>query len=170
VAVRDKINSLVRRPEDWLPPVPPPSVTALGTGTKAEFNTALTDGDFVFVGDMVRAIAFQVVTTTPLASEILCLYCSVDAFTIAANMTGSVGSIITNPTATFVIDVQQQVGGAGAFTSIGTISTSTGGVITWTTVSGTSKAIAAGDIIKFIGDSDGDATFIGAFTIKGAIS
>lgn len=117
----------------------------------------------------LRVVAFQVVTTVPMASEILCLFPCVDAFTIPANMAGSVGSVITNPTATFDIDVQRQVGGSGAFSTIGTISVSTGGTITFTTSSGTSKSIAAGDILKFVADSTGDASFIGAFSIKGDI-
>lgn len=116
---------------------------------------------------LLRPIAFQVVGSSPTASEILCLYPAIDAFTIPANFAGSVGSIIANPIATFAIDVQRQVGGAGAFSSIGTISVATSGTITWTTVSGTSKSIAATDVLKFLGDSDGDATFIGAFNVKG---
>lgn len=114
-------------------------------------------------------ITFFVVTSSPASSEVLCLYPATQAFTLPANLSGSASSVIANPTATFAIDVQRQVGGSGAFSSIATISVSTGGVVTLTTSGGTSKAIAANDVLKFVGDSDGDATFIGAFTIKGTL-
>jgi hypothetical protein len=114
---------------------------------------------------LLRTIAFQILGTSPDSSEILCLYPAVDAFTIPANFAGSVGSVITNPTASFAIDVRRQVNSAGAFSTIGTITVGTGGSITWATSSGTAKAIGANDVLKFVGDSDGDATLIAAFNI-----
>lgn len=64
----------------------------------------------------------------------------------------------SNAPATFAIDVTRQVNAAGAFSTIGTISVSTGGAFTWTTVSGTAKAIAVNDVLKFTGPSSADAT------------
>jgi hypothetical protein len=113
-----------------------------------------------------RLIAFQVLTTSPAASEVLCLYPAIEALTIPANFAGSVASVIVNPTATFAVDVQRQVNGSGAFSSIGTISISTSGVLTWSTTGSAAVAIAANDVLKFLGSSSGDATFIGAFAIK----
>lgn len=114
-------------------------------------------------------IAFNVVTTVPSSAEVLALYPATDAFTIPANFSGSAASVLVNPTASYAIDAQRQVGGSGAFSSIGTITVGTGGSVTWATSSGTAKSIAANDVLKFLGDSDGDATFQGAFNIKGAL-
>lgn len=56
----------VRRPEDWFPPASVKTGVTTGTntgdqtsivgisGTKAQFNSALTDGDFLFVGDITQ--------------------------------------------------------------------------------------------------------------------
>ncbi len=72
--------------------------------------------------------------------------------TIPANMTGSTGGVGVNPTATFDIDVQDDG------VSIGTISVSTGGTLTFTTDSGTSKAVAAGSEITFVAPTTPDTT------------
>lgn len=116
---------------------------------------------------LIQTVAFQILTTSPAASEVLCLYPVNRAFTLRAGLAGTIASITTNPTATFDIDVQRQVNNAGAFSSIGTISVSTGGVVTLTTTSGTSKAIAVNDVLKFVGDATGDTTFLGAFNVIG---
>ncbi len=112
---------------------------------------------------LLRLIAFFF-TTTPTNSEVLGLYIAADAFTIAANMSGSQVSIGTNPTATFAIDVQKNG------SSIGTISISTSGVATLTTTSGTSKSVSAGDVIKFVAPSTADTTIANvAVTVKGTL-
>lgn len=74
---------------------------------------------------------------------------------IAANMAGSSGGVQINPSATFDVDVQDDG------VSIGTVSVSTGGVVTFTTVSGTEKTIAAGSEITFIAPATPDATVEG---------
>ncbi len=56
---------------------------------------------------------------TPTVAEIIAEFIAVRAFEFAANFTGSVGNILTNPTATFDIDVQDDT------VTIGTISIST---------------------------------------------
>lgn len=102
-------------------------------------------------------------TTTPAASEILALHVVSDAMTLPANLTGSVGSCGTNPTASFAIDVQRNG------TSIGTITIATGGTFAFATVSGTSKNLAAGDVLKFVAPATPDATCANvAITLKGS--
>lgn len=110
-------------------------------------------------------------TTVPTASEVLCLHITPVAFTIPANFAtpNAVGAIGTNPTGSFAIDVQRQVNATGAFSTIGTITISTGGAFTFATASGTSKAIAANDVLKFIAPGSADATCADvAITMQGA--
>lgn len=103
-------------------------------------------------------------TTTPTVSEVLAIYIAADAFTLAANLSGSQVSVGTNPSATFAIDVQKNG------STIATISIATNGAVTLTTVSGTSKAIAAGDTIKFVAPSPVDTTCANvAVTLKGTL-
>lgn len=96
---------------------------------------------------------------TPTSSEVVGRVQIGRAITLPANMSGSSGTVATNPTATFDIDVQDDG------VSIGTISISTGGVFTFTTASGTAKSIAAGSVITFIGPSSVDATVAGVAVV-----
>jgi hypothetical protein len=105
-------------------------------------------------------------TTTPTVSEVVALHVAADAFTFPANFAtpDSKGSCGTNPTATFALDVQKNG------STIGTITISTGGVFTFATASGTSKSIAAGDVIKIVAPSPVDSTCANvAITLKGTI-
>lgn len=104
-------------------------------------------------------------TSTPSASEVLCLHVAAEAFTIPANFATptSVGNCATNPTASFAIDVQRNG------VSIGTITISTGGVFTFATTSGTAKAFAVGDVLKLVAPATPDATCANvAITIRGS--
>lgn len=74
---------------------------------------------------------------------------------IPANFAGSSGGVSTNPAATFDVDVKDD----GA--SIGTISVSTGGALTFTTSGGTSKTVAAGSEITFVAPVTPDTTVVG---------
>lgn len=97
------------------------------------------------------------------ASEVLCLHVAAEPFTIPANFgsPNSLGSCGTNPAASFAIDVQRNG------VTIGTITISTGGAFTFATTGGTAKAIAAGDVLKFVGPaSPGTCTNV-AITIRG---
>jgi len=73
-----------------------------------------------------------------------------------ANFAGSVGDITTNPTGSFVIDVDDDG------VTIGTITISTGGAFTFATTSGTAKTVAAGSKLEFIAPVSVDATAAGA--------
>ena len=62
------------------------------------------------------------------------------------------GHIGTNPTSTFDMDVTLDG------SSIGTISVSTGGVLAFTTTSGTEKSVAAGQRFEVVAPGSADAT------------
>lgn len=76
---------------------------------------------------------------------------------IPANFSGGSSEVDVNPAATFDVDVRDDG------VSIGTISISTGGVATLTTVSGTSKSVAAGSVVTFVSpaNSPAEATVAG---------
>lgn len=115
-------------------------------------------------------IPFQIIAT-PTVSELLLLHAAGDAFTIPANFSGALQSVVlTNPTASFALDVQRALAASPtSFSSIGTITVSTGGVVSATTVGGTSKSIAAGDVIKIVAPTPVDATAANmTFSIVGA--
>lgn len=96
------------------------------------------------------------------ASEILLDHIVVQAHTIPANFAGSRASVGTPPAATFVLTVQNNG------VTIGTISIDVAGVVTFATVGGTAKAIAAGDVITVIGPAGADAAIARLrATIKG---
>lgn len=102
-------------------------------------------------------------TSTPTDSELLFIHVAGADFTIPANFASALQSYVgTNPTATFDLDIAQNG------TSIGTISVSTGGVVTATTTSGAAKSISAGDRLTATAQATADATAADmAFTIVG---
>lgn len=98
----------------------------------------------------------------PEAAAIVFIFTAVRAVTLAANFAGSYGSVGTNPTSTADYTVKN-----GA-TTIGTVSISTSGVFTFTTVSGTSKSLAAGDRVTITAPTSQDATLSDVgFTLVG---
>lgn len=98
----------------------------------------------------VRPIGFFF-TSTPTASEILVLYTAVEAITIADDFAGSQGDVGTNPTTSFVLDVQKNG------TSIGSVTISTAGAFTFATTGG-AVSLAAGDQLKVVAPAVADAT------------
>jgi hypothetical protein len=112
---------------------------------------------------LLRIIPFFF-TTVPTASEVMAIYTAVDDFTIPANLSGTRVSVGTNPAATFALDVQKNG------STIATISISTGGVATLTTVGGTAKSIVAGDVIKIVAPVTPDTTIANVgINIKGTL-
>lgn len=80
----------------------------------------------------------------------------------AGNFAGSEGSVGVNPTSTATYTVNKNG------SSIGTIVVSTGGVVTFTTTSGTAKSLASGDRMTITAPSPQDATLADvAITIAG---
>lgn len=71
--------------------------------------------------------------------------------TIPANFSGGSAHVATNPGATFDVDVRDDG------VSIGTISISTGGTATLTTVGGTSKSVAAASVVTFVAPANSPA-------------
>jgi len=137
--------------------------TTAATGPLEEVSV---DSSISLTGGVLKAAHYTFAaffTSVPTASEVLLIHCAGDAFTIPANFASALQSYIgTNPTATFALTLTQNG------TTIGTLSVSTSGVVTATTASGTSKAIAAGDVLKLIAPGTPDTTAANmAFTIIG---
>lgn len=129
--------------------------------------TANDGADTIDIKITSYSFGFSIVSVAT-AGETVAMHIAGDAFTIPANFSGSVGDCDTNPTASYAIDVQRKTP-PGAYATIGTITISTGGAFTFATASGTSKAIAAGDVLKFVAPSPADATAANiTITIKGA--
>ena len=141
---------------------------SLGSGNWLCVAYQRTSGQALVAGSggLIRPIPFFF-TTTPTASEVLAIYAAVEAFTLSANLAGAQVKKIgagANPAATFALDVQQNG------TSIGTISIATSGVVTLTTAGGTSKAVASGDVLHFIGPATADSTIANwAINLKGTL-
>lgn len=95
--------------------------------------------------------------------ETLLIHVAGAVFVIPANFANALESYVgSNPTSAFTLDIQRN----GA--TIGSIEVGTDGDVTATTVSGTAKAVAAGDLITVIGPATADATAANmAFTILG---
>ena len=140
----------------------PPGVGGglLAANNLSDLTNAATARTNLGLGTYIISAFF---TTVPTASEVLLLSVAGAAFTIPANFASALRSSVgTNPTATFNLDVQNNG------TSIGTISVSTGGVVTATTVGGISKAIALGDVLKLVAPVTPDTTAASmAFSIIG---
>ena len=82
-----------------------------------------------------------------------------------ADFAGSGGVVTTAPAAAYAIDVQDDS------VSIGTISVSTGGAVTFTTAGGTAKTVAAGSILDFVSPGALDGTIAGlSAVLKGRIA
>jgi hypothetical protein len=110
-------------------------------------------------GDIPYAVPFGF-TTTPSASEVLLLHVFAEAVTFGDDWVGAAGIIGTNPAASFTLDVRKNG------TSIGSISVTTGGAITYSTTD-TTVSFAAGDLLSIVGPSTADAAIANcAFTLK----
>lgn len=89
---------------------------------------------------------------TPTANQVIDTVMVGRALTLPANMTGSLGRVGTNPTASFVMSLQDDG------VTIGTITVSTAGVFTFTTTSGTEKLITVPTVLTLIAPASVDAT------------
>ena len=89
----------------------------------------------------------------------------VTAFELAANLTGSIGQVGTNPTASFVFTIRKNG------TTVATVTVSTGGAFTMTTAGGFVQSFAAGDILTAQGPAGVDASIANlVFALKGTAS
>lgn len=90
--------------------------------------------------------------SAPTSSQIIDTPMIGRALTLPANMAGSVGRVDTNPTASFVMTLQDDG------VTIGTITVSTSGVFTFATTSGTLKLITTPTILTLVAPASVDAT------------
>lgn len=100
----------------------------------------------------------------PTTSEVVTVIPCVRNVFFDADFAGSLGDVQTAPTSTLNIDVKDDG------VSIGTISVSTTGAFTFTTVSNVSKTVASGSILTFVAPATPDATGAGiSATMKGRV-
>ncbi len=94
-------------------------------------------------------VGFKTVPTTAQVLETLMVGRTLN---FPANFAGSLGKIGVNPTASFVISVQDDG------VEIGTVTISAAGVFTFATTSGTAKVVAIGSELTFVAPATVDAT------------
>lgn len=104
-------------------------------------------------------------TTPPTASEVLLLHTVTCRVTFAEEFYGSFGHIETNPTASFVIDVQKNG------VSVGSVTVSTGGAFTFNTTAAGGLVFEPGDRLKLVAPLTPDATAAGlSLTFDGEVN
>lgn len=100
--------------------------------------------------------------TTPTASEVLLNHIFSETVYFPDNFAGSVAHIATNPTASFVLDVQKNS------SSIGTLTVSTGGAMTFATTGSGEETFNSGDRLRILAPGTPDATAANmTWTFKG---
>jgi hypothetical protein len=99
-----------------------------------------------------------------LASEILMEHVVTLAHSLPANFAGSKASVGVSPAATWTANVQKN----GA--NVGTISISTGGVVTFATTGGSAVALVPGDVVTLVAPGTADTTIARLrFTFEGTV-
>lgn len=93
--------------------------------------------------------------------EVLMDHLVTRAFTFAINFAGCLAGVGTNPTTTFVLTVQNNG------TTIGTISISTTGVVTFATTGGVAVPVAIGDLIAVVAPAADPTVGRVRFSLKG---
>lgn len=100
--------------------------------------------------------------TTPTATEVLLNHVFSETVVFPDNFAGSVAHIATNPTASFVLDVQKNG------SSIGTLTVSTGGAMTFATTGSGDETFVSGDRLRILAPGTPDATAANmTWTFKG---
>lgn len=139
--------------------------TVTGAVTSGHLATWDADGNLVDGGVQGAGQPYDVVCSLvgkPADAAIVLILTAVRAVNFAANFAGAYGSVAANPAATATYTVLNGV------TTIGTVAISTGGVFTFATTSGTSKALAAGDRLTITAPTPQDTTLSDAgFTLAG---
>lgn len=159
--------------------LPPAIVSATGAEVVVVYANGvpktLTTQQIGNTGNIDVAYGLQLATwfnQTPSASELMALYTSPISYVYPANFSGSYSaSPLTNPSATFVLDVNRRLAGSPSWTNVGTITVSTTGVVTFATASGLPISMGVGDQLQVLAPSTPDATITGfAATLKGTLS
>ena len=91
-------------------------------------------------------------SSTPASDEVLDIFVTGREITLPANLSGSVGSVVTNPTSSFVLLLKDDG------TTIATITVSTSGTFTFATTGGTSQIVAVGSLLSLVAPTTVDAT------------
>lgn len=112
-------------------------------------------------GDTIYRIGFFW-TTALEANEVAGIHVLSDDATFADDFADSVADVGSNPAGTYALDVQKN----GA--SVGTISISSGGVVTFSTTGG-SVSFVAGDVMRVVGPATPDTAEDVAITFKGVL-
>jgi hypothetical protein len=100
--------------------------------------------------------------TTPTATEVLLNHIFSETVYFPDNFAGSVAHIETNPTASFVLDIQKNG------SSIGTLTVSTGGAMTFATTGSGEETFNSGDRLRILAPATPDATAANmTWTFKG---
>lgn len=100
--------------------------------------------------------------TTPVANEVLLNHIFSQQVTFNDNFLNSVAHVATNPTASFVIDIQKN----GA--SIGTLTIGTGGTVTFATTGTGLETFVSGDRLRMLAPATPDATIANlTWTLRG---
>jgi len=101
-------------------------------------------------------------TTAPTASEVLLIHVFAQAVTFAGNWASSRGTVGANPASSFVLTVAKNG------SSVGTITVSTAGAVTFSSTSGAAVSFAAGDVMRITGPASPVAGIENAaFTLLG---
>lgn len=116
-------------------------------------NVIDISGFFAANANVIQAHDFEVsVYDKPTSGQVIGRFLVARETTLAADFGGSIGNVVTNPTAVNVFDVDQDG------TLIGQISVATDGAVTFTTVGNTEKIVPAGAILTVHNQAVADAT------------
>ena len=112
-----------------------------------------TDGLFLVGGSPSKKdVEFSFIGGPPTSSQVMMRFVATRDFTFPANFAGAQGYILTNPTASFVINVDV------AGSTVGTITISTGGVFTFATTGSVAQQVATGNRVEIVAPAVTDAT------------
>lgn len=133
-------------------------------------GTMYVEGDNVFLSGAPYAASFSFFGQPPASSQLIGAHFFPVGVVLGANMASSLGisggGCLSNPEATFTAEVKQLSGGVQ--TSIGAMTISTGGVLSFATDATT---MAAADSLLFFGPASADATIQDIWwTILGAVA
>lgn len=104
-------------------------------------------------------------SATPGADDVIDTVPIARGLSLPANLAGSVATVLTDPTASFVMSLKDDG------VEIATITISTAGAFTFATTGGTAKTVSAGSILTLVAPTTPDATVAGmSLTILGSES